>query len=570
MCGIAQQLFNERTGRETHPETLLEDLVSRRYFLHVDYAFAQNLSSSVDAYPFLCYLMAAARNGHLCISVDDKSITPDPGTIFINDLTDDELDALRVMIREGVSSIPASIITDTATAVAIYPPTPICQFGNMFYLQRYWAYESVFLQNLDRLIQSSPHVLVDDKLEMSSLTDEQVSAVSKAAKQSLTIITGGPGSGKTYTAKKIVELFKNSGCEVVLAAPTGKAASNLKKGIPGLPAYTLHSLLGISSAKRSGSILTLSADVIIVDECSMIDIHLMAKLFAAVKDGARLVMIGDMDQLPPVDAGVLFADITRHYYNTDLVATLSLCLRTDSEDLVALAGAINTKNVEKVLRTIGNDNSITVHPLSENVAVAHRDIVDYASKAFPCAEDINTRTIPEIFSLFDKFRILSPLRKGLLGVDILNKLLRERFTTLPVAPIMIARNDYKLNLINGDIGLLTADGYAFFPGGDDKDQYFDVSAQARKIPAFLIAQYEYAYCISVHKSQGSEFDSVLLVLPPGSEVFGKEMLYTAITRSKRYIDMLTNETIIESTMQRSTQRLSGIAMRLSRGHDIRK
>jgi len=249
------------------------------------------------------------------------------------------------------------------------------------------------------------------------------------------------------------------------------------------------------------------ADLVLVDEASMIDAELMASLFSAMKEGARLILIGDKDQLPPVESGNFFADLADE---KEIVTSLGRCLRAELNEIVEMAQAVK------------EGRCIPAQPLPE---WAH--IIEAVFERKAC--------------------VLTPLRYGPFGVNRLNqKLLKEhqarggnRF------PIMITVNEAALDLYNGDLGeLVPAEKCAYF--GE------------RKVPEYLLPHYEYAYVLSVHKSQGSEYDEVMVLLPDGSEVFGREMLYTALTRAKKRVSIYASEGILPKIVSKHERRLSGL------------
>jgi len=233
----------------------------------------------------------------------------------------------------------------------------------------------------------------------------------------------------------------------------------------------------------------------------MIDAGMMARLFAAVKTGARLVLLGDAEQLPPVEAGGLFVDLTRH----ENVCHLTRCLRTELQEIVSMAEAVKR------------------------------------------GEIIPTKPLPSLKELVKmEGTILTPLRRGPYGADALNRRCAAARTG-PV-PILITVNDRKLGLFNGDVGTLEGECARFSEG--------------REISKSLLPAYEYAYVLSVHKSQGSEYDAVSILLPPGSERFGREMLYTAITRGRKKVDVYGDPSVVEAIVAKKTPRLSGLGVGL--------
>lgn len=432
---------------------------------------------------------------------------------------------------------PEGLVEENPTAE--FPSAPFCRFQNLYYLQKNWVFETRVLEQLKRLDYPLEPI---EPLDLQGLNQEQQEAVILALRHPLAIITGGPGTGKTYTAARIVSafLYKKPSGKVVLAAPTGKAASRLQSILPGR-AQTLHSLLGVRASSDyldRGPLI--DADLILVDECSMMDAGLFGRLLAAIPNGARLVLLGDADQLPPVQAGSLFADLLE----SGKVASVCLqtSLRSNQEEILSLAQAIKGGRAEEVV--------LRISPI---------DVLEQSVQYFP--GPFNEEPAPEVVEqLFRKFCILSCIRQGPWGVDTLNEEIFQRLKMKSCSgewlaiPILITKNDPETALYNGETGVLirrfpeNGEGYALFG--------------KRKIPLSILPDFSYAYALSVHKSQGSEYDKVALLVPTGSEVFGREILYTAVTRAKKEVAIHGDEGIIRAALERSSRRRSGLRERL--------
>lgn len=435
----------------------------------IDHYFAQAMKAKgEEESAFLAALMQASREGHLCL----------------------DLEKCEEKVRLGAHTFSSPYVH---------------RFENFCYLKRNWIYETRIVEHVKRLIGNTSPIAYHSH----ELNPQQQAAVTCALSHDLSIITGGPGTGKTFIAKHLVKAM-GPNARVILAAPTGKAAARLQCSNPGVVSGTLHALLGIRSERdflREGSYI--SGDLIVVDECSMIDVRLLSYFLASVPKGTKVVLMGDADQLPPVESGSLFADLI------DLVPTerLTQSLRSDRQEILELAKAIRQG------RWIG--------------------------KLFPLQdlwEEIRKQS-------WENMRILSCVREGPWGVNTLNQSIYEQMKNkeAPI-PILITRTDYNLGLYNGETGWLKG-REALFP-------------EKGKIPISALPAFEYAYCLSVHKSQGSEFDSVLLVVPPGSEVFGREMLYTAATRARVSLKVFSDPTTIQKTLAHISRKISGIRARL--------
>lgn len=574
-----------------------------------DYLLAESLlvhcpdgSEAVAA--FICHLSISTRTGHLCIAIKNNTLTPDPSYIWTQEEshieTTDQIDlesfynALRSLILTGSQTIPPQLITNMEQNLLLtIPTTPLCAWNSHFYFQKFWRYESEIISHFETLISQKPKIevdlnraekLIEANLSANALLPEQADAIRAALNNRFTIICGGPGTGKTYTAGLLIRLFKEclpesvvSHCEFALAAPTGKAAANLQNSLlkacgdlpelAGLKAKTLHALLEIKTHKEYRPQL-LNADFIIVDECSMIDAKMMNALLSAIKPGARLIFLGDPHQLPPVEAGGIFGDLVA-YLSTKKnrsVSHLSVCLRADLKAIVDFSLLINQGNASQVIDFFNKENTITLNPVPNL-----KDILESAKKHFPSFWDGHSDP-GKFLDLFQQFRILTPFRKGATGVEGINQTCYNAFQQeIPdqswfAIPIIIVKNDYRIGLFNGEVGVLLkrkndsqevcAGDFAIFPSKDSQ------SEAPFKIPALLLPRYEYAYCLSVHKSQGSEFNRVLLLLPEGSEKFGREVLYTAVTRARQSLALFGLPQTIEQTIRHVAHRQSGLPLRL--------
>ncbi len=532
---------------------------------------------------FFLHLILSAKAGHLCCIVNEKEVLPSVYDLWQNEegipLTKDLGEQLKERIKQGASCIKELLSADSLITIS----------DSAFYLQKFWFYETLCIKHFQNILKRAPAIelnieevqrKISEMQNKGALLREQAEAILAVCGSSITLITGGPGTGKTYTAGHLIRTFwenlnidEKKCCQIALAAPTGKAASNLQKsltkvfdsleGLPKIEAKTLHALLGISSRNGIEEKRRLAADLVVIDESSMIDVFLMSTLFQSLKEGARLVLLGDPHQLPSVEAGSVFADLVQLSHKISIPSiSLSVCMRAELKSLVNFGALINSGKGQKALEQCFDNEQAEIqliplekHPkqfIKRSIAIFHSYL--HVQRETP-------------------FRILSPLRKGPFGSETINQLIWEKLIdSLPntgtvTIPIMVTVNDYKQELFNGETGILirslplrssSYEDYAIFPSrqGD---------RQERKISAALLPKYELAFCLSVHKSQGSEFDNVILLLPEGSQNFGREMLYTAITRARKSIEIHgTQETFLE-TVSRKNLRLSQIKERVMNG-----
>lgn len=506
----------------------------------IDWLFADSLLKFAQVVPVgarevIASLMAAARAGHLCIPIDDAALLP----------------------KELVESVTEAL-----------PQKPLCLYGNLLYLQKNWLFETRVLKHIRRLQEETSCVPFDSSALPTDLNAEQRAAVQQALTSGVSLITGGPGTGKTYTAARLISTFHNTGAgRIAVAAPTGKAASALERAlskIMELPTEmtvgTIHALLG--DRLRREEEIPLPFDLIIVDESSMIDAPLFATLLASVPKESHLVLMGDPHQLPPVEVGSLFADIL----SLELFPSVCLtqCMRS-SGPILELASAVRAGDSEAVITQIQAEGVLIHLGFSQgSISSIYEKLWNYVKGKFSCCF-ARCPQDEELLHALLAFRILSCLRSGPLGVDALNTHLVKQFYMeacmgeYVAFPIIVTQSDAELELFNGQMGVLVK---------KKKSSQFEIAFDdilvfpGRRLSAAIMPHYTFAYALSVHKAQGSEYDEVLLLVPPGSEHFGREVLYTAITRTKHALQIDGNLEIIKEAIETSSKKRSGLAQRI--------
>ncbi len=474
---------------------------------------------------------------------------------------------------------------------------PLIIDGGRLYFARYWKYESDVAAALKKRavpIEPPPDV----KLLMNRLPEiiggaafdrGQATAILGAAMRNLAIIAGGPGTGKTTTVATILALrqmlcAKGSPLSIALAAPTGKAADRLRGSIAKakqtlrLPdetkalipeeASTIHRLLGMNPVtglpKRNRS-NPLSIDLLILDEASMIDLSLLAKVLDALPPRAGLILLGDKDQLDAVQPGSVFGELCRSMGES--VFTLTKSYRfDDASGIGLLSKAINDGDADRAIGILRSDTSgqLVWHDTTDTAGLEEA-VFKWLAPYFRLVEENATEA--ECFTAFDRLRVLTPLRDGPNNVNEMNDQilawLRNEGIAVrhgdwyPGRPVMVNTNNYSLGLFNGDVGITLNDrkqGMAVaFPGPESSWRRF---ATAR-VPSF-----EPAYACTVHKSQGSEFESVLLLIPPGENpVVNRNLLYTGITRAKSRCEIWGTEASLRAAVARKPVRAGGLGSR---------
>ncbi|HLB52373.1 MAG TPA: AAA family ATPase [Chlamydiales bacterium] len=506
----------------------------------LDHFFAEHLlgkEAESEKGIALTKLMAASRQGALCASKEKLSL--------------------------AIDTLPASILEE---GIELFPKTPVVHHQGFYYIQRNWVYETHIVQEVKRLYsQTSPTWLDKEKfekeLENLPLLPAQKNAICKASSRSFLVLCGGPGSGKTYTASYLIALLsaalkrsEKGSLRIMLAAPTGKAASHLhaaiqKRGVSEhLEATTLHRLLQLSPGQEK--LFThrpIDADVILVDEASMIDISLMAHLLESVGEETFLVLIGDPHQLPPVEGGSLFLEIA-HLFG----AYLDQCMRTEEQELQSMAHAVKMKDSETFFQLLSQEKKALSWVASLNKEDLFEWVQPFFSEEMPDPE--------AALASYHHRRILSPIRKGKEGIESLNAFLFEKVSSSKLywaVPILAIANDSWTGIYNGMNGILIGKGReiltTWFPD--------PITGKMRSFSPE--PPYEIAFCLSIHKSQGSEYEEVFALFPQGSESFGKEGLYTAITRARKKLWLCGSKETISEIIRTSVRTESNFTKRVS-------
>lgn len=546
------------------------------------------------------------------------------------------------------------------------------------YSKRYWQYEQNLCQfiakNLcDENIKSwqininEPEIANKMQMMFSSAPvenegpDLQQLSVINSLYTPFSIITGGAGTGKTYTIARLAlllcEIRGVSATAIEMAAPTGKAANRLAQSLreellslsevselsktcnalSKIEPKTISRLLKINPATGMSAYNAqrpLSASVVIVDETSMIDISLMDKLLNSLSENTHLILVGDPNQLPSVETGCLLADLVAHpigkltrtrlkqiqqvypsfaksnnYMENILLSKEPLArnvvnrlsrMRRSSADISEFANAVLSANADQALSLAGlnassfaeqNDQKQAIRGSlnqaldNTNVAiqlqalsnkelglmgvmqalehVLQKDVIPNFSSLF------SAKSLEEAFIALNKYALLTPFRKTIYGSQSLNqmieKLLGKRYEWIEPGslykcqPIMILQNDYQLSLFNGDLGLIWED--------DDKQKfaYFKTSKGLMKYPIYNLPAFDVNYAMTIHKTQGSEFEAIDIILPMlNSDFLNKQLLYTGITRAKKKVRLFTDPATLRHVINRSADRISGIDSNLSK------
>ncbi len=496
---------------------------------------------------------------------------------------DDEGRALVLASGLAVSHSQAEAKEPAATL-------PLVVEQDRLYLHRYWFYENrlaIQIKAMSQLsgargqkIDADPEALFDKYFgPCTDETDWQREAAIQSVKQSFSIITGGPGTGKTTTVVKILALLQELAEQplvIALAAPTGKAAMRLQDSIgfskAALPCpetvkshipetvATLHRLLGAKPPSpyfRHDANKSLVYDLVVVDEASMVDLALMSKLMDALKPGSRLILLGDKDQLASVESGAVLADLTMAL--PDHTLELKKSHRFD-ETIKRLAVAVNLQQEDVAWQIL--------HEGNENIAMLDQDLIDYvAAQQTDYLRLIKTGAgFDEIYRAFSRFQVLCSNREGKNSVSDINylveqKLFGQNFINLAGLwysgrPVMVTQNNAALHLYNGDIGICMPDKEQ---EGKFKVLFQRADGSVKEYLPARLPHCETVFAMTIHKSQGSEFEEVLIILPEAiNPVLTKELLYTAITRAKKTVKLVVDEAVFAGTVRQKVKRVTGL------------
>jgi len=379
------------------------------------------------------------------------------------------------------------------------------------------------------------------------LTSEQRDAVSAAVSHPVTVITGGPGTGKTTIIRAVIETFSMSHLRVKVAAPTGRAAKRIEEAT-GFPASTIHRLLKVSPETRRfthDESNPLPVDAVVVDEFSMVDIHLFYALLRALDARTRLVVIGDKDQLPSVGPGNVLRDMIQSGYFP--LVSLHRNFRQTGDSLI----------VENAYR-INSGDSLVLKPYGPEldfVFVRVSTPAQAASKVLGILEHLAPRYMVNSAEL----QILAPMYRDEAGIDRLNAVIQERFNPEPVClsreqmrfkrgdKVMQLKNDYDRDVFNGEQGVVTDFN------DDEKKIIVDFDGRFTEYAVDETEDLTLAYAMSIHKSQGSEYDCVILVLlPQHAMMLNREIFYTAVTRARKRLFLVSHEAALQPALANST------------------
>ncbi len=643
-------------GRRRDGETVvaaLRDWAEKGWIRRLDAALARfvgDLCPDADAAVVFAAAVLAQMEGrgHTCVDLEELALQPNRLLAWSGEAARD-LARVHRRLPPDPSGWIAAVGGCAAVRIAPGAPDagqPLVVDAGRLYLRRYWQAERRVAAQVAR--RAMVQIDVDEARARTWLdrlfparndgsVDWQKVACAVALRGGLSVITGGPGTGKTRTAARLLALHALLADEpgqlrIALAAPTGKAAARLKQAIdaglaevrgqwtgePALaalidrlaPARTLHALLGArpdTRRFRHDRAHPLGVDLLVVDEASMVHLELMADLLDALPDPARVVLLGDKDQLASVEAGAVLGELCAGAgsgrYRDDTVAAVArlsgeripsdgagasgplaqqiVQLRESRRfggDIGRLAAAVNAGDADAAQRLLAAEGGTldwwravppqaVVGLATDGRPGAAHCYADYLRALRQLPDDAAERPerIAEVLQAFDGFRVLCTVRDGPWGVDAINRAIARRLGELgliaPYAewyagrPVAMTRNAPDLGVFNGDVGIALRAG--------DADSalrvYFAAGAGIRSVSASRLADVETAFAMTVHKAQGSEFGHVALVLPDDGAAVTRELVYTGITRARGALTLVAGDAALAAGIGRVTRRASGLA-----------
>ncbi|QES89365.1 exodeoxyribonuclease V subunit alpha [Rhizosphaericola mali] len=561
-------------------------------------------------WPFIYSLSKKIEEGNICLDIKDINLDNLPDALNTKKINYDALESSPLIGRKDNLNYP--FILD----------------HERLYLQRYYKYETIIVEKIKDIIKKDVN-FISDKVEFLKSNIEhflrsfqvnteennwQFVACVLAYIHQFFILTGGPGTGKTTTVATMIQwmLMENIELRIGLTAPTGKAAvrmaeslanaatkmsESLQLKIRELEPQTLHRLLGTQRDSiyfKYNSDNYLPYDVLIVDECSMVDTALFAKFISAIGPETKVVLLGDKNQLASVEAGSIFGDLCKirpvnNYYSKTITDLFSIYFKqnipiSQNENSVLIdhitelekSHRFNSeKGIGKLSKAVIENDVILLNTFMEIPKLENEVTIDliYSKSIFESfiasySEYIKEPSIFDALHKLESLRVLCAVRDGKYGtiaknIEIRDYLIREGLLSRSTdnefyenRPIIVTQNNYDLKLYNGDIGIIRH-GKAWFPDNT-------LPEKIRSVNPALIASLDTVFAMTIHKSQGSEFAEVLIVLPMNDQrqLLTRELIYTGVTRAKEKVIVQSDPTIFLQSCALRVDRVSGMKDRI--------
>ena len=572
-------------------------------------------------YHLLLALSESLGEGHTCLKLSQMA-----GVKLWENTLDNQSDEIQC---EGFRFPNEQVLEEAVNCLLLTSDRqPVVFDSGRIYLRKYWQFETHVASKINDMVERN--YSVDAVLAKSILSDlfatctpgqndHQRLAVANALNKAFVVIAGGPGTGKTSTVAKLLvalQQMHNNSLRIGMAAPTGKAAQRLNESLikskgdiaqschvdsdclNSIPtnASTIQRLLGVKREShnfRHDEKNQLDLDVLLIDEVSMVDLPMMARVLRAVPDNCRLILLGDADQLASVEAGSVLTDIAPRKQQGYSQSNVDYLQSLTNDEVVVNPQGIDHLSLLTFSHRFKGDNGIgklanavikghlteceelVIRGDEEVTPITQQKYDDWLSRLVEIHFQpiFTARDHQSAFDILNGFKILSALRQGEFGVQGINQKIEEILHTKRYInsangwykgkPVMITQNDYRLNLFNGDIGLLWPDEtgqlFAVFPTVVDEKGV----QQYRWLSPSRLPSHDTVYAMTIHKTQGSEFHTLAVVLPEKDiPLLTRELLYTGITRAKQSLMFFGSKSVLLSGVAKKTIRHSGLQSRL--------
>ena len=590
-------------------EETLKYLKENNYFSYTDISFGKFIERIGNICPYTEMISMILSNelskGHICINIDSTITEWNHKLSTDNYYIDEKIIKEKILLNKLVGKKGDYL--------------PLIYDNKYLYLHRYFTYECLLADKINKLLKvhlSHKNLIIENKNQYE--IDYQFAARISSQVNNFSIISGGPGTGKTHTLSRILSdlLADNENPVILLAAPTGKAAArmneslessittlreDIKQKLVKLKAVTIHRLLGVkkNEYKFIHNIENkLNCNILVIDEASMIDISLTSKLFSAIKDDCRVILLGDKNQLSSVEAGSVFADICEAFpenrFNKSFIDTYNsvtgskICITPDkkvsphiflsksrrfSEDsgIGKITNLINKnlseKHISNIIDSLKNNSFNDIKLKNDFNKKGSAD--NFKSKTIENYKKLlSSVTVEEGLKALENYKVLCGVKKGKYGTYYINELIKDIFIQtnsikesdifFENQPIIILKNNYELELYNGDTGIIRK--------GDDGKYKAWFKTDNNTIKSFipnLLPEYETSFAITIHKSQGSEYENIDIILPEkDNNILTRELIYTAISRAKKSVTIYSSDESLKNSLIRKTIRYSGLTQRI--------
>lgn len=605
---VLREFLKDKNKKFLTPELKLYEIIELLNINKKNYYKAQTLAKSINnenIVIFLIFLFNYFDKGHLRANInllvkdiqntitftkDNLEKTNKGYNKLIKMLKSLEIFGNLETIKDIVSLLKKSNILMEFNKFKI--TTPLILENNIYiYTQKNYREEEDLIKQIIKRLENNKSELNDTEIQniisnlnTNNLNKDQITSVRKALKSNFFLLSGGPGTGKTttinYILKAINKTLNNKKKRIVaIGAPTGKASLRLQASIDysfenlEIECNTIQKLLGIKFINKKNLYdeeNQLNFDVIIIDEASMVDAYTFLKLLKATPITTKLIMVGDKNQLPSVNEGNVYSSLLGiENINKDNVVDLKENFRSNKE-INLLSKAIYKEDITLICKYINNNKNIQLKEI-EKINLK-KDLIEYANNLYGKISTFNLKLLKDskietILETLLENIILSSKNFGKFGTKTLNEIiktyLKKIYGNFIGQIIMITKTDYKNKLFNGERGVIFNENSKFYALFQRKDEKY------KKINLDLLTNYEFSFATTIHKSQGSEYKHIKVILE-NNPFLTKELMYTAITRAKDSLEIISNKETILKLSKKSCERDSKILEHLNSFKEIDK